>query len=526
MVWSRLSFVLALLLICEQAAAETVMLEFTSPTCGPCRAMQPVMQQLGKLGHAVREVDTSREPGLGLAKQFRVDSLPTLVVLVDGQERARLVGGGASAAKLVDMITTAKAIAEKAKLAAAAAPLSQAAITPTMTLEGNGQFPEVAADNGPQPGRVVPLDAPQPAVIRAAVPPTQRLAASTEALLRATVRVSIDDADGKSTGTGTIIDSREGKALVLTCGHLFRSSNGKGAIEISLFTAGPNGAELLTTVEGTLVDFDLDRDLALVCFAPEGAVAVAPVAPTGVEMKVGDAATAVGCAHGANPEPWSTQITAIDRYQGAPNIEAARAPVEGRSGGGLFNAAGQLVGVCNAADPQRDEGLYAALGSIRAKLDALQLAFVYQTPSLGAAASAATAPLAAATTPFEVRGQNPMPVAAAPFPGLVGSQTQAAGPVSAAPAERSSAAAGSVAAGRVTPESTLSPADRAMLEEINRRGAGAEVICIISPREPGGRSEVIKLDRASPALLQALTASAANGMATASAGAAGQSVVR
>jgi thiol-disulfide isomerase/thioredoxin len=516
MVWSRLSLVLVALLACGHATAETVLLEFTSPSCGPCRAMRPVVQQLAKLGYAVREVDTSQEPGLGLAKQYRVDSLPTFVVVVDGQERARLVGGNTSLATLVEMMHKATAIARE-KAASALVD-----IQPIGTLVTPAGPASTAV--GPQPNRVVPLNM-EPAISRSPAHDAARTG-GTDALIRATVRVSIDDSEGKSTGTGTIIDSREGKALVLTCGHLFRTSGGKGPIEISLFTPGPNGAELLTTVEGTLVDFDLDRDLALVCFAPEGPVTVAPVAPAGVEMKVGDSATAVGCAHGANPEPWRTQITAIDRYQGAPNIEAARAPVEGCSGGGLFNAAGQLVGVCNAADPQRDEGLYAALGSIRAKLDALQLAFVYQTPALGAAASAAPAPLVAATTPFEVRGQNPTPVTPAIFPGLSGSQSPSTAPAAAAPAEHGSAATGSVAAGQASPESALSPADRAMLEEINRRSAGAEVICIISPREPGGRSEVIKLDRASPALLQALTASTANGTATASAGAAGQPVVR
>jgi hypothetical protein len=46
--------------------------------------------------------------------------------------------------------------------------------------------------------------------------------------------------------------------------------------------------------------------------------------------------------------------------------------------------------------------------------------------------------------------------------------------------------------------------EQAALEEINRRSADSEVICIIRPRAPGGRSEVIKLDRASPAFVRAL----------------------
>jgi hypothetical protein len=48
----------------------------------------------------------------------------------------------------------------------------------------------------------------------------------------------------------------------------------------------------------------------------------------------------------------------MNRYLGAPNIETSGAPVQGRSGGGLFNDQGELVGVCYAADGQLDEGLY------------------------------------------------------------------------------------------------------------------------------------------------------------------------
>jgi thiol-disulfide isomerase/thioredoxin len=518
MVWSRrLLFALFASLICRQAVAETVLLEFTSPTCGPCRGMRPVMEQLKKARYDVREVDTSQEPGLGLAKQYRVENLPTFVVVVDGKERARLVGGNAPLATLVEMIHKGTAIAQQ-KAATAAADIQAIG----QLADASSLIPTNSSSNNSVPGRVVPVGS-QPAITRPASMPGSA-GGNADRLISATVRITIDDADGKSKGTGTIIDSREGKALILTCGHLFRTSQGKGPIEVSLFTPGPGGAELLTTAEGTLVDYDLERDLALVCFAPERPVAVAAVAPAGSQMQVGEPATAVGCAHGANPEAWATQITAIDRYQGHPNIEAAKAPVEGRSGGGLFNAAGQLVGVCNAADPQRDEGLYAAVPSIHAKLDALKLTFVYQTPSLGATASNAASP--AADSPFEVRGQNPTPSMPV-FP-----------PITTTPAPIAQAATGEASAAQATPpaaasaiasdpvDEALTPQDRAMLEEINRHGADAEVICIIGPREPGGRSQVIKLDRASPAFIRVLGGTPSAAVETASAAAAGQLPLR
>ena len=46
---------------------------------------------------------------------------------------------------------------------------------------------------------------------------------------------------------------------------------------------------------------------------------------------------------------------------------------EGRSGGGLFNEKGELIGVCYAADYEGNEGLYAALDSIHDEVVRLNL---------------------------------------------------------------------------------------------------------------------------------------------------------
>src|SRR5205814_9398574 len=51
-------------------------------------------------------------------------------------------------------------------------------------------------------------------------------------LLGATVRLRVEDTKGGSVGTGTIIDSRSGDALVITSGHLFRDSQGKDAVPV------------------------------------------------------------------------------------------------------------------------------------------------------------------------------------------------------------------------------------------------------------------------------------------------------
>ena len=107
-------------------------------------------------------------------------------------------------------------------------------------------------------------------------------------LVAATVRLRVEDAQGRSFGTGTIIDSRSGEALVITCGHLFRESKGKGPVTVELFEAGPNGVRVVGQVPGQVISYDLERDVALVSIRPNRPVSVAPVAPPRTPIERGD----------------------------------------------------------------------------------------------------------------------------------------------------------------------------------------------------------------------------------------------
>jgi hypothetical protein len=230
-------------------------------------------------------------------------------------------------------------------------------------------------------------------------------------------------------------------------------------------------------VPGRLLHFDLEHDLALVIINPGATVAVCPVAPVNTPIAPSQPVTSVGCSQGANPTAIASRITTLDRYQGTSNIEVAGAPVEGRSGGGLFNAAQQLVGVCFAADPPANEGLYASLSAIQSKLDSLNLALVYQNPQVPQAAALANQLTATGPSVAEVRGQD-----------ATMSDEEALQAITPTPRGES-----------------LSSAERSALEEIQRRGLKAEVICIIRPLDPQGQSEVITLNNVSPQFVDALT---------------------
>lgn len=498
------------------APADTVLLDFTAEWCGPCRQMQPVVERLQSEGYPVQQVNIDQQQAL--AAQYQVTGVPCFVMVVEGREVDRVVGA-TSYERLAGMLQTAAVAAGASSPNAAPSLAGHEQVAPAdITAPPGTEFPSVrsvrplasvvspaarrgagddAANSAPQLGSQEQVASSEHAA--ATQPGDTRLVASEAAaaavrpldgggsrdisadlvdrLLAATVRIRIQDSGGNSVGTGTIIDARAGEALVLTCGHLFRDSAGKGPIVVDTF--GPHATQ---NVEARLIGYDANyRDVALISFRPTTPIEVAPLARREYSAAQREPVVSLGCDHGADASARHSHITSIDKFLGPPNLQVAGQPVQGRSGGGLFNARGEVIGVCNAADPADDEGLFAALGTIYGQLDELQLTALLASP-----------PAAVVSAPPHLPEQMPTVI----------ERTAPHGVVPTAGTMPASSTTAAQASGNLTAQ------EQAALEALRGTPADAEVICIVRQRNaPQSASQVIMLDQASPEFFRQLAAS-------------------
>ncbi len=492
---------------------DVVLLDFAASWCGPCRQMAPIIGEITAAGWVVRHVDADQEPDL--IRRFGVTGVPCYVLLVRGEEVGR-INGATTRAELEKLLSKSRqplglAAAPVAATppagpkpppvpgiplpaAVAAAPLATEPTAapqtiPGAVIRGPASAPAAGLAAAREPASRGPEASPHVPMNRASQPlsPETRVALE-QRLLQATARLKVDDPQGMSWGTGTVIDCRQGEALILTCGHIFRDSEGQGRVEVDLF--GPQGPR---GVAGQVVAYDLTRDLALVSIFTDQPIEAVRVGGTDRDTEAGDAVVTMGCNGGDDPTLHYSQINGVDKYLGPANVQVAGQPVQGRSGGGLFALDGTLIGVCNAADPADNEGLYAALPAIHEQLDEAGLAFVYRSvyPSAG--------------LPVEVNDSAGLvPAMPDEMPQVAFDRRDRAGAVPTASTgadherpERADAAAAGL---------PLSSGEQALLEHVRQHEGTAEVICIVRPHgAPQAASEVFVLQNASQGFVEHLS---------------------
>ena len=69
-----------------------VLVDFWAVWCGPCQMMAPILHELETEMSDVQIGKVNVDEQMDLARQFRVVSIPTLIIFKNGQEVQRMVG--------------------------------------------------------------------------------------------------------------------------------------------------------------------------------------------------------------------------------------------------------------------------------------------------------------------------------------------------------------------------------------------------------------------------------------------------
>lgn len=74
-------------------ANKPVLVDFWAPWCGPCRAMSGIVDEVAnELGDKASVVKVNIDEASESTQKYDVHSIPTFVVIRDGQEQQRLQG--------------------------------------------------------------------------------------------------------------------------------------------------------------------------------------------------------------------------------------------------------------------------------------------------------------------------------------------------------------------------------------------------------------------------------------------------
>ncbi len=357
---------------------------FTNPGCAPCRQVEPGIEALKREGYPVTTIYLNQQPELG--RRFLVDRTPTVILVSNNQIAGRHAG-------IIDGV--------ELKQWFAAVGVASGSVFQNRT---GGTKVELAGN--PPPERFASREAPAESFVRSAtmLKGTRVPANQIEKLaLDATVRLKVEDPQGISYATGTVIHGHNGEYLLMTCGHVFRESAGKGEITAEFGFADGE----IKTAPGQLISYDAQaRDIALVAIRTAQTLRPVSLAAKACPVERDQKIFSIGCDHGESPTIRHSQIKNRAAYDGSIKYDIYGRPVDGRSGGGLFNEQGELIGVCNAAAVEVDEGIYTALETLHWQIAQVNLEHLFDDDIRLAANDAVAMPVAGAAAKTHTMGGN------------------------------------------------------------------------------------------------------------------------
>lgn len=73
-------------------SSQKVLIDFYADWCGPCKMMGPVVEEIAEEHSYVKVVKINVDNAEDIAIKYQIMSIPTLVVVKDGQEVNRSIG--------------------------------------------------------------------------------------------------------------------------------------------------------------------------------------------------------------------------------------------------------------------------------------------------------------------------------------------------------------------------------------------------------------------------------------------------